>query len=99
MTVITPDAVLDRHIDAVLRASGSALRYYSLHKTISDMRAAMQAAMREAAETERAECAMLCDSKTEARDHAGHLYYRPAPADACAAYIRARATGREEEPV
>jgi hypothetical protein len=36
---------VDKHLDAVLRASGSALRHYSMPKTLNDMRAAMRAAM------------------------------------------------------
>lgn len=36
---------IDRHLDAVLRASGSALRHYSMAKILDDMRAAMRAAM------------------------------------------------------
>lgn len=36
---------IDQHLDAVLRAAGSGLRYYSMQKTLDDMRAAMQAAM------------------------------------------------------
>lgn len=36
------DAELDRHLDAVLRAAGSALRHYTLHKSREDMRAAMR---------------------------------------------------------
>lgn len=43
------DEVLDHHIDAVLRAAGSALRHYSMQKSKDDMRAAMRAAMQEAA--------------------------------------------------
>jgi hypothetical protein len=39
------DAQIDTHLDAVLRASGSALRHYSMVKTLADMRAAMRAAM------------------------------------------------------
>ena len=41
----TPDATVDQHLDAVLRASGSALRHYSMPKTLADMRAAMRAAL------------------------------------------------------
>lgn len=37
--------LIDQHLDAVLRASGSALRHYTMQKTKDDMRAAMQAAM------------------------------------------------------
>lgn len=39
------DAQIDTHLDAVLKASGSALRYYSMQKPIDDMRAAMRAAV------------------------------------------------------
>jgi hypothetical protein len=38
-------ATIDKHLDTVLRASGSALRHYSMQKTLDDMRAAMRAAM------------------------------------------------------
>ena len=38
-------ATVDRHLDAVLRASGSALRHYCMPKTLDDMRAAMRVAM------------------------------------------------------
>jgi len=37
--------LIDQHLDAVLRASGSALRHYTMQKSKDDMRAAMQAAM------------------------------------------------------
>lgn len=40
-----PDDELDRHLDAVLRAAGSALRHYTMQKSLDDMRAAMRAAM------------------------------------------------------
>lgn len=36
---------IDQHLDAVLRAAGSALRHYSMQKSLDDMRAAMRAAM------------------------------------------------------
>jgi hypothetical protein len=39
-----PDEVVDKHLDAVLRASGSSLRNYSM----STIKQAMRAAMREA---------------------------------------------------
>lgn len=42
------DAFLDKHIDNLLRASGSALRHYSVQKTKDDMRVAMRAAMSDA---------------------------------------------------
>ena len=86
---------VDQHLDAVLRAAGSGLRYYSMQKTLDEMRAAMGAAMRAAAEAEREACAALCDSKVMALDHGGKEYYRPAPADRCAAAIRARGNNAE----
>ena len=52
-------------------------------------------AMRAAAEAEREACAALCDSKVMALDHGGKEYYRPAPADRCAAAIRARGNSAE----
>lgn len=42
--VNVPDDVIDRHLDAVLRAGGSALRHYTMRSSIDAMRAAMRAA-------------------------------------------------------
>lgn len=42
---VPDDAEVDVRIDAVLRASGSALHHYSMAKTREDMRVAMRAAM------------------------------------------------------
>ena len=39
------DDLVNHHLDAVLRASGSALRQYSMEKTIMEMREAMRRAM------------------------------------------------------
>jgi hypothetical protein len=39
------EALVDQHLDAVLRAAGSGLRYYSMQKTLDEMRAAMRKAM------------------------------------------------------
>lgn len=39
------DAEIDMQLDAILRASGSALRHYTTQKTKDDMRAALQAAI------------------------------------------------------
>lgn len=39
------DQDVDRHLDAVLRASGSALKHYSLPNALAKMRAAIRAAM------------------------------------------------------
>jgi hypothetical protein len=39
------DAEIDKHLDAVLRAAGSALKNYSMPPTIANMRAAMRAAL------------------------------------------------------
>lgn len=36
---------VDRHLDAVLRAAGSALKNYTMQKSLDDMRAAMREAM------------------------------------------------------
>ena len=40
---------LDQHLDAVLRAAGSALRHYTMQKSLDDMRSAMKAAVEELA--------------------------------------------------
>lgn len=39
------DEQIDAHLDAVLRAAGSRLSYYTMPKTLANMRAAMRAAM------------------------------------------------------
>ena len=39
---------IDHHIDAVLKAAGTSIKYYSLQKSIDDMRKAMKDAMVEA---------------------------------------------------
>ena len=39
---------IDQHLNAVLRAAGSALRHYSMPKSLEDMRAAMKAAIDDA---------------------------------------------------
>lgn len=44
-SVVATEAEIDRHLDNVLRASGSALRHYSMHSTKTAMRAAMAEAM------------------------------------------------------
>lgn len=44
------DAMVNHHLEAVLRASGSSLRYYSMEKTLEEMRGAMRKAMVAAAE-------------------------------------------------
>lgn len=46
LTVEPADDVVDEHLDRVLRASGSALRNYTLPGTLEKMRSAMRAAMR-----------------------------------------------------
>ncbi len=40
-----PDSVVDAHLDRVLKASGSALRNYSVASTLSAMRGAMREAL------------------------------------------------------
>lgn len=42
------DAKIDKHLNAILNAAGSALRHYSFPKSRADMRAAMKAALDEA---------------------------------------------------
>lgn len=44
-SVALSDAEIDKHLDAVLKASGSALRNYSMPKTLGDMRKAMRVAI------------------------------------------------------
>ena len=39
---------IDEALDSVLKASGSALRYYTMAKTLTDMREAMRKAMLDA---------------------------------------------------
>lgn len=43
------DEQIDKHLDAVLRASGSALKHYTMHKSRVEMRAAMRSAILAAA--------------------------------------------------
>ena len=50
-TVQFSDDMVNQHLDAVLRASGSALRYYSMEKTLTEMRDAMRKAMAAAVES------------------------------------------------
>lgn len=44
------DEMLDKHLDAILKASGSSLKNYSFEKTKHAMRAALLGAMIEALE-------------------------------------------------
>lgn len=69
---------LDRHLDSILKASGSGLKNYSMQKTIDDMRKSLSAAIAE----EREACAKVCDA-FQARD----VGMQPAE---CAGAIRAR---------
>lgn len=39
------DEEVDVHLEAVLRASGSSLRHFTMHKTLAEMRGAMRTAM------------------------------------------------------
>jgi hypothetical protein len=39
------DEQIDEHLDVILRASGSTLRHFTMHKTLSEMRAAMRNAI------------------------------------------------------
>lgn len=47
MTEITPEQRIDANLDAVLRASGSALHHYTLPGTLEAMREAMRKVMSE----------------------------------------------------
>jgi len=42
---VTPEQRIDAALDSVLKASGSALRHYTMPKTLADMREAMRKAM------------------------------------------------------
>ena len=42
---MTPEQRIDAALDSVLKASGSALRHYTMPKTLADMREAMRKAM------------------------------------------------------
>lgn len=42
---ITPEQRIDEALDSVLRASGSALRHYTMQSTLDDMRKAMRKIM------------------------------------------------------
>ena len=42
---MTPEQRIDVALDSVLKASGSALRHYTMPKTLADMREAMRKAM------------------------------------------------------
>lgn len=39
---------IDKHLDAILRASGSSLRHYTMQKSLDDMRAALRSALSQA---------------------------------------------------
>ena len=55
---------IDQHLNAVLRAAGSALRHYSLPKSLEDMRAAMKAAIDDATSELQARVAELESEKS-----------------------------------
>jgi len=42
---MTPEQRIDEALDSVLKASGSALRYYTMPSTLADMREAMRKVM------------------------------------------------------
>ncbi len=44
----TKDVLIDAALDSVLKASGSALRHYTMPKSLADMREAMRKAMSDA---------------------------------------------------
>lgn len=56
------DDEIDAHLDAVLRASGSALKYYSMHSTREAMRSAMRAAVAVSQSSAESLRALLADS-------------------------------------
>ena len=56
---------IDQHLYAVLRAAGSALRHYSLPKSLDDMRAAMKAAIDDATSDLQARVAELEAERAE----------------------------------
>jgi hypothetical protein len=57
---------LDKHLDAILRASGSALRHYGTSdKTIDDMRAALTAAVSELAPASSVPAGELSDEQID----------------------------------
>ena len=43
--MMTPEQRIDAALDSVLRASGSALRHYTMQSTLDDMRKAMRKVM------------------------------------------------------
>lgn len=43
--MMTPEQRIDEALDSVLRASGSALRHYTMQSTLDDMRKAMRQVM------------------------------------------------------
>lgn len=45
---MTPEERIDAALDSVLKASGSALRHYTMAKTLADMREAMRNVMSDA---------------------------------------------------
>ncbi len=45
---MTPEQRIDAALDSVLKASGSALRHYTMAKTLGDMREAMRKVMSDA---------------------------------------------------
>ena len=45
---MTPEERIDAALDSVLKASGSALKYYTMEKTLTDMRNAMRKVMSDA---------------------------------------------------
>lgn len=57
------DEQINHHLDAILRASGSALRHYTMQGTLDAMRSAMRDAVEAAAREEREACAKVCDAQ------------------------------------
>lgn len=57
---MTTDQSIDAALDSVLKASGSAIKHYTLPKTLADMRDAMRAYAQQERASERARCAAIC---------------------------------------
>jgi hypothetical protein len=60
MSEILTDDEVDAYLDAVLRASGSSLRHYSMHDSLEKMRGAVRNIERAAAERMREACVTAC---------------------------------------
>lgn len=109
---MTPEQRIDNALDSVLRASGSALKHYTMPKTLADMRAAMRKVMSdsyiqgskglaEEREAEREACAKVCeeidDRCPECAAHNDHEQCQVPEKEQYAAAIRARSSPKQTE--